>query len=484
MPHEVVIPRLGLTMEEGRVAEWHKQDGEIVEPGEALFSVETDKAVMEVQAAVGGVLRHVPDLSPDALPIGAVIGYITQPGAESAHEAAQAPASSPSEAPAITPEEVEDEVGVPAVAGGRNAPPSFPAGEDAAESEPSTGRKLSSPAARRRAGELGLDWRTVERPGGGPILEVHVEQATRAAQQEGRIKASPAARRMAQEAGIELGDVAARGPGAVVRPEDVAAAVAERQDTPSSVPDRTAMAVEEGEPVSASREAGDGKAVATTGVRRVVARRMAESARTVAAVTLTTEADATELVEFRERQKAVLEPRNVAVPTYNDFFVKLVAAALREHPALNAYWREDQLVLQEHIHIGIAVDAETGLVAPVVRDVPSKSLRQVAEESRALAGKARAGRLAPDEMQGGTFTVTNLGAYGIDAFTPIVNLPQCAILGIGRIVKRPAVFEDRLVARSIVVLSLTFDHRAVDGGPAARFLDTVRQYAEQPYLWL
>ena len=475
-------------MEEGRVAEWHKQDGETVEPGEALFSVETDKAVMEVQAAVGGVLRHVPDLSPDALPIGAVIGYITQPGeaapgTEGADEAAQAPEASPSEVPAMTPEEVEDETGVPTEAGGRSAPPSSPTGEATAESGPSTDRKLSSPAARRRAGELGLDWRTVERPGGGPILEVHVEQATRSAQQEGRIKASPAARRMAQEAGIDLGELAARGQGTTVRLEDVAAAV-ERRDTVPSELDSAAMAAEEGESTFASHEAEDRKAVATAGVRRVVARRMAESARTVAAVTLTTEADATELVEFRERQRAVLKPRGAAVPTYNDFFVKLVAAALREHPALNAYWWEDQLVLQEHIHIGIAVDAETGLVVPVIRDVPSKGVRQVAEESRALAEKARAGRLAPDEMQGGTFTVTNLGAYGIDAFTPLVNLPQCAILGIGRIVKKPAVFEDQLVARGIVVLSLTFDHRAVDGGPAARFLDTVRQYTEQPYLWL
>jgi pyruvate dehydrogenase E2 component (dihydrolipoamide acetyltransferase) len=211
---------------------------------------------------------------------------------------------------------------------------------------------------------------------------------------------------------------------------------------------------------------------------------MAESARTAAAVTLTTEADATELVELRERQKAVLTPRGAAVPTYNDLFIKLVAAALGAHPRLNGYWQDDQLVLQAGIHIGMAVDAEAGLVVPVLRDVPSKGASQLAEESRALVEKARTGRLEPDEMQGGTFTVTNLGAYGVDAFTPIINLPQCAILGIGRIIKKPGVFEDRVVPRSMVALSLTFDHRAVDGGPAARFLDTVRQYAEQPYLWL
>jgi pyruvate dehydrogenase E2 component (dihydrolipoamide acetyltransferase) len=247
MPHEVVVPRLGLTMEEGRVADWHKQDGETVEPGEALFSVETDKAVMEVQAEVGGVVCHAPDLSPGALPIGTVIGYILQPGEEapgleSADAGRPAPDAAPSDVPAITPGEVQDETGSSTDAAVRNAPPAAPARDAADRKAASTAGKLSSPAARRRARELGVDWQAVERPGGGPVLEAHVEQAARSSRRVGRIKASPAVRRMAQEAGVDLGKLAARRPGGAIRAEDVTA-VAAGEGTSLASPDVAAASV-------------------------------------------------------------------------------------------------------------------------------------------------------------------------------------------------------------------------------------------------
>jgi pyruvate dehydrogenase E2 component (dihydrolipoamide acetyltransferase) len=211
---------------------------------------------------------------------------------------------------------------------------------------------------------------------------------------------------------------------------------------------------------------------------------MAESAQTVAAVTLTTEADASELVALREQMKAVLTPRGRLVPGYTDLIVKLTAVALQEHPLLNASWKESEIVIPDDIHIAVAVDTDAGLLVPVVRSVPFKSVEQIAGELRTLAEKAHSRQLSPDDLQGGTFTVTNLGMYGIDAFTPIVNLPQCAILGVGRIISKPAVHNDQVVPRAMMALSLTFDHRVVDGGPAARFLNTVREYVEQPYLWL
>ena len=219
-------------------------------------------------------------------------------------------------------------------------------------------------------------------------------------------------------------------------------------------------------------------------IRQITAQRMVESARTTAPVTLTTEADATELVALRQQLKDTYLRRGLTVPSFNDIYLKLTAAALQDHPTLNASWSAEGIILNGGIHIGFAVDTEEGLLAPVLRDVPAKSLRQIAVESQSLIEGAHQQRLGLDALQSGTFTITNLGMYGIDAFTPIINPPQAAILGIGRIVAKPAVHNGEIVARQMVALSLTFDHRVVDGGPAARFLNTVREYVSEPILWL
>jgi pyruvate dehydrogenase E2 component (dihydrolipoamide acetyltransferase) len=208
-----------------------------------------------------------------------------------------------------------------------------------------------------------------------------------------------------------------------------------------------------------------------TPVRKVIAERMARSAHTTAPVTLTTRADATNFVNLREQFKAAAPE---SIPGYTDLIVKLTALVLQRHPYMNAVWRDDAIFASDAVHIGIAVDTDAGLMAPVLRDVPSLAVRQVAEQSRALIEQARAQRLTVEQMQGGTFTVTNLGMHGIDAFTPIINLPECAVLGVGRVVAEPAVHEGRIVPRDMVTLSLTFDHRVVDGAPAARFLNDVR----------
>jgi pyruvate dehydrogenase E2 component (dihydrolipoamide acetyltransferase) len=169
---------------------------------------------------------------------------------------------------------------------------------------------------------------------------------------------------------------------------------------------------------------------------------------------------------------------------YTEFFVKLCAAALRQHPLLNSKWNDDAIVLHHEIHIGIAVDTDAGLLVPVIRNVPELSLRQIAIQSRDLIARARERRLRPEELQGGTFTVTNLGAFGIDAFTPVINPPQCAVLGIGRIARQPAIVDDHIEPRDQVTLSLTFDHRIVDGAPAARFLQSLVTIIENPGKWL
>ena len=224
-----------------------------------------------------------------------------------------------------------------------------------------------------------------------------------------------------------------------------------------------------------------------TNVRKLTAARLAESARTVVPVTLTTDVDATELVRLRKQIASDLSASGLLVPTYNDLMLKLVAVALGEHPALNASYTDAGIVRHAEAHIGIAVDTERGLLVPVVRDVGRKSLRQIAAESARLIEEVRAGTVRANDLRGGTFSLSNLGMYQIDAFTPVVNLPECAILGIGRIQARPVVIDEEaetVAVRRMMALSLTFDHRAVDGGPAARFLNRVREFVARPFLWL
>ena len=447
MAYEVVVPRLGLTMEEGRVVEWYKADGETVEAGEPLLAVETDKVVLDVEAAVSGTVFHGPDIPPDPLPIGTVIGYILDPG-----EAA------PNGALSLAPR-----------ADARAGPKSMASPVRAPSAEVAD-RKLSSPAARRLAKELSIDWRQVERPGGSPVLAEHVEAARLLARTETRVLASPVARRLAESAGIDLADVAARTPSKRLSRADVEAAIDGLTPPP---------AVSEA-PVARA----NGHATPMTQLRRVIFDRMAQSAHTTAAVPLVTEADATELVILREKLKATLGERGLPVPGYTDLIIKLTAVALQDHPKLNAHLRGDELVVMETIDIGIAVDTEAGLLVPVLRDVASRSTQNLVIESKRLVERARARALQPDDLTGGTFTVTSLGMFGIDAFSPIINLPEIAILGVGRIISKPAVLNGEVVPWEMMTLSLTFDHRAVDGAPAARFLNTIREFVEEPHLWL
>jgi pyruvate dehydrogenase E2 component (dihydrolipoamide acetyltransferase) len=455
MAYEIVVPRLGLTMEEGRIVEWFKEPGESVAEGEPLFAVETDKVVLEVEAAVGGIVHPLQNLPTDPMPIGTLIGYILAPGE------------------ALPAADVEP------LATKKQEPKAVPSTSAVGQTAPDGERKLSSPAARRRAKELGVDWRVIQRPAGRPVLLAHVEAAAQdqaTAEEAGpRIKASPVAKRLAAQAGIDLRELAEQQPGRKILRADVEAAI-DAAEPPTAV---TTV-----QPAAAPPSPIEGELIPLTQIRRVIAQRMSESAQTTAPVTLTSEADATELVAIRQRIKAGLSERDMIVPTYTDLMLKLAGIALVEHPLLNATWQEDGIFVSSRVHIAVAVDTEAGLLVPVIRDVPEKSLQQIAEESQAVVDRARTGQAGLDELQGGTFTITNLGTYGIDAFSPIINLPQCAILGVGRIIEKPAVFEGEIVPRKMMALSLTFDHRVVDGGPAAHFLNTVRQYVEKPYQWL
>jgi pyruvate dehydrogenase E2 component (dihydrolipoamide acetyltransferase) len=444
MPIEIVMPKLGWTMEEGVLAEWIKHDGDTIAPGDVIFTVESDKALQEVEAFDGGILRIPPDSPPvgSTIPVGGRLAWLVQAGEE-----------------------------MPLVPLGSAQPASIAAANSATQTAVprSNGTHPAiSPRAKRIAAQLGVDWAALRGSGRtGRIVERDVRAAKLQSAEFAEAVSvrqpdvTPVARRAAEELGVDLGALAEQLPGKRITREDV-----ERAS-------------------SATPKAGTGETrQPVTRIRRVIAERMTHSSQTAAPVTLTTEVDATELVALREHLKAA---GRQPVPSYNDLFVKLVAVALTEHPALNARLDGDEIVQMSAVHVGVAVDTERGLLVPVIRDAQAKPIRQIAAESARLIQGAREGTLSADQLSGGTFSITNLGMYEIDAFTPIINLPECAVLGIGRIVPKQVVIDadvGRVAIRRMLFLSLTFDHRLVDGAPAARFLQRIKQLVEQPYLWV
>jgi len=235
---------------------------------------------------------------------------------------------------------------------------------------------------------------------------------------------------------------------------------------------------------AASDSSPDFESIAVSSIRKTIAERMLESSQTTAAVTITTTVDATNLVNLRRQFKAVHETGEPSAIGYTEIIVKLVALSLIKHARLNSRWNGSQIQVWRNIHIGIAVDTEAGLMVPVVRDVPSLSLREIAARTRDLVARARTAKLAANELSGSTFTISNLGQFGVEVFTPLINPPECAILGLGRIQNQVVVQNRQFVERDRMVLSLTFDHRVVDGVPAARFLQTLSSLIENPSPWL
>ncbi len=272
-----------------------------------------------------------------------------------------------------------------------------------------------------------------------------------------RVLASPIARRLAREHNIDLRQVKGTGRGGRITEKDVRAFIEAQEKAATAV----APGAEE-------------TTIPFAGMRATIARRMHESLQTMAQLTLFTEADVTELVALRERLK------QEAGVTYTDLIVRASALALREHPRVNATLDGDVIRLLPHVHVGIAVALDEGLVVPVIRDADQKDVKEIARERRQLVERARAGKLVAEEMRGSTFTVTNLGAYDVDGFTPIVNPPEVAILGVGRIVDKVVIHQGKVAQRSMMVLSLSFDHRVLDGAPAAAFLQTIKSYLEEP----
>ena len=444
MPSEIYLVKVGMTMTEGIVEEWYVEDGATVSAGALLYRLETEKVNLDVEAETEGTVRHLVPAGQTLEP-GDVVGFIYAAGEEIPDTLPAPSRRTPEGMPSVEPE----------------APAPTPAAPAAGE------RRPASPAARKLAGELGVDLANVKGTGPrGRITREDVEQAAATPQAPPapapaateRRPASPAARKLASELGIDLATIDGTGPRGRITREDVEQAAA-----------RAAGAA----PAAAAREP-------LRGMRKTIAERMHASLAGSAQLTLDMEVEMDDAVKLRRQLVAEWETEGIR-PGFTDLVMLAAAKALPQHPRMNAALIDDAIVGSEAVHMGMAVALDEGLVVPVIHDAATKDLKTVARESSVLAERARAGALTLDDVQGGTFTVTSLGMYGVDGFTPILNAPQTGILGVGRIYEAVAWEGETPVRRQRMRLSLTWDHRVIDGAPAAQFLATVRGYLEAPY---
>jgi pyruvate dehydrogenase E2 component (dihydrolipoamide acetyltransferase) len=429
------MPSLGHTMEKGKIIEWLKHEGDPVAKGEPLVVIETDKVITEVESPTDGVVLRIVVPSEEERPIGAPLAVLGAQGEQvSEAELQQILGPAAVRAPA-TPAPVAAPAPI-AAAAPMAAPRADAAARDGGE------RLRISPIARKLADELGLDASTIQGTGpGGRITKDDVLRVAEAAK-----AATPAA--------------------APVTPAPVAPAPAPTTAAPAPAPARGRLGVS--------------RTIPLRGMRGRVAERMFQSWNTIPRVTEVMQVDMSATVAFREAMLGQWEQQYGLRISLTDMITKAVAVALRRQPRLNATLVDQEVRLHDSVNVGIAVNLDEGLIVPVIFNADQKDLGQIAREGRDLAEKARAGRLQLDEISDGTFTITNLGTTGIELFTPIINPPQVAILGVGMVQRRPIIVGDALAIRPAVYLSLVFDHRAVDGVPAANFLQEVKRLLEKP----
>lgn len=430
MATEVIMPALGMAQDTGKVVQWLKDEGEEVTVGEPLLEVETDKATVEIEAPASGVLANVTADEGDEVPVGQAIATIVAQGEE-----------------------------VPA----RTSPQSAESvdGDGAADVS-------ASPVAARMAAEHGLDLQEIA-PDGGRVSKAAVQAylESRSSGPTPRLApASPKARRLASERGLDVAEIEGSGPEGAVLAADVLAvepAVEAREEPAVAVPEEPA--IEE-----SVRE--------VSSVWRIMAERTTQSWTGVPHFYLLREAAAGRLIDWRERVQA----RSGANVTYTDLLIKLTAAALRKHPHLNARWSEDDDAIRQSadVNVGIAVATTDGLVVPVIHNADTLGLRDIAARRSELVERAQAGKLRPDDISRGTFTISNLGMYGIDAFTAIINAPQAAILAVGRIADRVVPVDGQPAVRPMMMMTLSCDHRVVDGARGAQFLERLVELIEDP----
>jgi len=455
MSEELFIPKLGQTVEEVTLLNWLVKDGEKVEQGQEVLEVETDKAVFNVEAVESGFIHIGPYKAGQVVPVLEVVALIGEKddifkAPENLRVAGQK-------------NEVLNEKDLPSIQ--HISKDTIDLTALAADETP-----FISPRARKLAKSKSVNLRAITPTGGGGFRIRESDVLDYLSQSH---KASPIAQKMAEDVGLDLRSVRASGPRREITRADVEFALAKRSENFEIPSSSRSLAVPLPDMVIADRQP-------LKGVRGVIAERMGASSRSTARVTLFMDADVTELVAFREKLKAAHESDWGFAPGYNELLAKVCACALRQFSYMNTRLNGDSIERLSKINIGIAVDSEKGLYVPVVRDVDQKDLKAVGAEFRQRVEEVRSSKIMPESLSGGTFTITNLGIYDIDGFTPVINLPEAAILGVGRITPKPVVWEEEIVIRKIMTLSLAFDHRLVDGAPAAKFLQFIKELIENP----
>ena len=452
MPREIYLVKVGMTMTEGMVSEWFIADGAEVKKGEMLYALETEKVNLDVDAEADGTVKHLVEAGVTLEP-GDVVGYIFAQG-ESIPDVLPGATSQPEVVESAEPVAVES---------------AAPMAVEAAVSE---GFVKASPAAKRLAKELDVNYLALQGTGpGGRIVEADVQSAASGqtasqqpavaaiqSQSSANIKASPLAKRIAEQRAIDLSQVRGTGPGGRIVQSDV-------ENLGASIAQASGPA------------AGD--MVPVKGMRKTIAQRMHQSLQESAQLTMDMAAVMDDAVKLREQ--LIREWDGAARPTFTDLVIKAAAKALQKHPLMNSQFGGTGIQLLNEIHVGIAVALPEGLVVPVVRHADQLSLKEIAIESARLATSARNGTLGLDDYAGGTFTISALGMFGVDSFTPIINQPQSGILGVNRILDGVAWEGETPIRQKQMNLSLTWDHRVLDGAPAAEFLQTVVEYLSEPY---
>lgn len=441
----MTLPLLGQTMEEGTITKWLKSEGDVLEKGEPLLEVMTDKANMEVESPASGILRKIVAQEGEIVPVKDVIAIIGTADEliDGLISKSSAPAASEKSAVSVV-EKPSKEVVSTIV------------------STVSADRVLASPRAKTAAKKFGVDITLLAGKGTGIDGKVVEQDVIVFAQNmPAPLRATSLAGKVAADMGVDLVSIPGSGPKGKITKGDVLRAVTVKPTRPSIA-----------------------RTIPMAGIRKIIAENISASVRTAPHVTLTAAVDMTACMEMRTQLLPEFEKRYGVRLTVTGLIVKAAALAILDHPIINSSLAEDKIVIHDEINIGVAAAIDGGLVVPVVRDCDAKSLQEISKDIKSLSTKAKTGTLTMDEMHGGTFTVSNLATFGVEQFNPIINPPESAILGVCKTIEKPAVVDGKIEVRKMMNLCLSFDHRVMDGAPAGDYLTRVKELLESPYLLL
>lgn len=444
MATEIIMPKAGMAMEEGTIVKWFKKEGDTVEVGEPLLEILTDKVNMEVEAPASGTLLKILAQEGEVLPVITTIGYIGKPGEE-------VPQGQTSDQKAVTTESPQDLMidDVQPV-------------EDKEQEDPINTQKVrATPASRKIAKENNIDLKDIS--GSGPkgrVQRMDVAEYLEGLQREGA-KITPLAKKIAQGEGVELSALKGTGVGGKIVKDDVLRFL-ETQE----------------------QKIEKDNIIPLTGMRKVIGERMTQSFFTAPTFTLNIEVDMTETTKLRKQLKETILQQTGKKLTFTDIIILATSKALKQFPIVNATLVEEGILLHRHVHMALAIGLDEGLLVPVIRNTDQMTLSEIVVAAKDVAEKAVSKKLSPDQLQGSTFTISNLGMYGISHFNPIINQPNSAILGVNAIIEKMRVVDGEPKVRPIMNLSLTIDHRVIDGTPGAKFLQYLKQLLENPMMML